>query len=865
MRWPLIGRDGALETALEPVRSRAGVAILGPAGVGKTRLLDELAKREGAGRGIVNAVASESTRSIPFAPFVELLPGGPTPDRLAMLGAARAGLAARSGPRGLLLTVDDAHHLDDASLAFVKATVASGVATVALTVRTGEPMAADLVDLWTNGAIQRIDVGPLDRGASSRLLAETLGAVAPELEETLWGLSRGNALVLHELVEGAVGTSVQQDEAGVWVETGSLADSPRLSDLVRSRLRALPDSLRPAMDMVAVAAPLPLDIAREAMGDGLADLESRGLVTTTGSAGEWNLIPAHPLYGEILAAHIGEVRIQAAQRALVAAAGRVDHVIDPLRVAMWQRDGGEILSPELALAGAQAALVRHDPGLAEAILRPLGTDDDQVALLLGRALSYRQRFDEAEELLAGREPPDQALLGELASTRAQILGFGLGRVDEARALLGSVADRIDDPELRARLVNERAMVSAIHGDFGDSMSASRSALADPRTSVASRAAAYVTLTVALAMTGDCDGMDEIVDDALDVATRASEVLPFARDQVEIMRLTSFLNAGRLDEAVEVSERALASEDHGNAMITTWLSSSCMAHELTGQLARSASAARRALSLYADSDPFGLEVQTRGLLACARGQMGDPEAGESVDDVDPHMRGARLTIWLHRGQAWAAAVRGDLDRAVELVVQAGREGIDDEHLAWAAVCHSDAVRFGRAELVIDDLGHLDTSRGAHLLDAIKGHAGAAVAGDPAALERVAGRFAGFGAWLLAAEACAEAAALHEAAGDLTEAARCAALSLAAELLCERPQTPALDRRPKLVSPREAEVALDAATGLTSPAIAAQHFISVRTVDNHLSSVYRKLGLSGREELADVLSPVAGRLPAPAGDE
>jgi DNA-binding NarL/FixJ family response regulator len=40
---------------------------------------------------------------------------------------------------------------------------------------------------------------------------------------------------------------------------------------------------------------------------------------------------------------------------------------------------------------------------------------------------------------------------------------------------------------------------------------------------------------------------------------------------------------------------------------------------------------------------------------------------------------------------------------------------------------------------------------------------------------------------------------------------------------------------------------AASGLTSPRIADELFLSPRTVDNHLRSIYRKLGLSGRAEL------------------
>jgi DNA-binding CsgD family transcriptional regulator len=58
---------------------------------------------------------------------------------------------------------------------------------------------------------------------------------------------------------------------------------------------------------------------------------------------------------------------------------------------------------------------------------------------------------------------------------------------------------------------------------------------------------------------------------------------------------------------------------------------------------------------------------------------------------------------------------------------------------------------------------------------------------------------------------------------------------------------------VLTQREVDVARLAATGESSRAIADRFFLSVRTVDNHLHSVYRKLELTGREELAVVLGP------------
>ena len=54
-------------------------------------------------------------------------------------------------------------------------------------------------------------------------------------------------------------------------------------------------------------------------------------------------------------------------------------------------------------------------------------------------------------------------------------------------------------------------------------------------------------------------------------------------------------------------------------------------------------------------------------------------------------------------------------------------------------------------------------------------------------------------------------------------------------------------------RERDIATLAAQGESSKVIAARVFLSVRTVTNHLQSVYSKLGVTGRRQLADALEP------------
>lgn len=79
----------------------------------------------------------------------------------------------------------------------------------------------------------------------------------------------------------------------------------------------------------------------------------------------------------------------------------------------------------------------------------------------------------------------------------------------------------------------------------------------------------------------------------------------------------------------------------------------------------------------------------------------------------------------------------------------------------------------------------------------------------------------------------------------ELAACAAAELRATGEPARPPTPA--STPGL-TPQEARVAGLAAEGVTNNQIAAQLFISPRTVDYHLGKVFRTLGVSSRGQLA-----------------
>ncbi|MHB6910362.1 LuxR C-terminal-related transcriptional regulator [Streptomyces sp. DB-54] len=62
---------------------------------------------------------------------------------------------------------------------------------------------------------------------------------------------------------------------------------------------------------------------------------------------------------------------------------------------------------------------------------------------------------------------------------------------------------------------------------------------------------------------------------------------------------------------------------------------------------------------------------------------------------------------------------------------------------------------------------------------------------------------------------------------------------------------------LLTPGEERVSALAAQGYANKEIAEQLFVSLRTVESHLTGIYRKLGISGRQQFAAVAATQATR--------
>ena len=197
-----------------------------------------------------------------------------------------------------------------------------------------------------------------------------------------------------------------------------------------------------------------------------------------------------------------------------------------------------------------------------------------------------------------------------------------------------------------------------------------------------------------------------------------------------------------------------------------------------------------------------------------------------------MRPYHYGLWLAR--IWAGGA-SPFDAAAD--VRAHGE------LAAEALLLHEAVRLGHAAETAERLRELAATTTGLLVPVYAAHADALVRNDSAALEEVATRFEKAGFMLHAAEAAA-------ASGNRALFGRLVGH-------CEGARTPALALMSAAsLTRREREIAVLAARGLTNKEIASSLVISVRTVDNHLSNAYAKLGIATRAELALALSDDGG---------
>ncbi|MDQ1503950.1 MAG: hypothetical protein QOD57_1677 [Actinomycetota bacterium] len=870
--WPLIGRGAELQRLRRLITTGdvPGVVIAGPAGVGKTRLaLEALRLAESAGLFTARVTATRAAAALPLGALAGLLPArhhgemGGVDDRADLLRRSAAALVERAGNRRLVLLVDDAHLLDDASATLVQQLGSAGRAFVLLTLRTGEPAPDPVMALWKDGIVERLELVGLDARAIEQLLEATLSG--PVDRATIAHLAvrcEGNVMFLRELILGALHDGSLCDDGGLWRLVGPLRPSERLVELVEARLGSLEPAERRLLELVSFGEPLgPAELRRLADPALAEGLERKGLLISRIDGHRVEVRLAHPLYGDVLRARIPAMRIPEIAHSLAEAleATGARRREDTLREATWRLDGGGA-QPALMLAAATTARWRYDFPLAERLAAAAveaGGEFD-AELLAAQLACLQGRPEEADRKLAvlADRAGDDAQRGAVAVSHLDCLALYMGRMAEGLQMAEAAEEAIEDPTWRDEITARRAVtLLAIEGPR-----AAAEVAEGPLRRATGRGLVWACMigSFSFGRMGQIRAALETADRGHAAHLTLSQPLDWYPWIHLYLRCEALAHAGRFEEAEVLANAQYhhgVTEGSGEAQaFFSWHLATVVGDR--GHVQTAAHHAREAGALFRQlGRPHYVRESLLGLvfaLALAREPAAASEVLAALDalDLPPTLF---KPVELIQARAWTAVAAGDLTRAHRLLQEGADEGRRIGDLVGEAASLHALARLGRAPEVVDRLEAVTAGLEGDLAPARATHARAIVASDPTALERVSAAFATLGADLLAAEAAADAALSWRQAGEPRKAA--AAEHRAAGLLdrCEGAATPAVqavERRSHL-TPTERHVALLAAGGRSNKQIAEELFVAVRTVENHLQHVYEKLGIGGRTELAEAL--------------
>ena len=915
---PLVGRVtelAAVDAVLAAAAGGEGQALLveGPAGIGKTSLLSEARGRAArAGMTVLAARGTELERDLPLglvrqalAPAARdaaarerLLQGAAALAAPALLDAAdpsetpAAGLlhglywmvANLSADRPVALVADDVHWADEASRAFL-AYLARRADSLPLALVLGTRPAAGqaaLDELARDPDVRHLELTALDASEVEELLRERREHVTTEFAVACRRATGGNPFLLGELVRELDSASVRFDSAGL--DRVTEVTPPSVARAVATDLgRLSPEAARLVQAVSVLGDGTDLELAAELAGVPVGDAgEAAARAVRAGLLDDaTELRFRHPLLaGAVASAQTAQERALAHARA------------------------AELLRERGAAPERVAAQLRHSP--------PSG-DPRTVEDLRRAAASARARGAPATAAAflerAVAEPPRADLrasvLLELAETH-----LGTGATSEASDRLEEAHRCATDPLVRARalplMAQANPTTSALRDRVCDLIEESLPEVEPLDRELALRLRSILALDERRTEPGDVEGetVGEAVflahlvfartrpgasaDEVADLARRAAkQAVPMTEEGAATLGFTGVVLGLRwtdqLDDAIRLLDRAVDSGRRRGAVIDYGAAMSLRAavHRQAGRLREAEADARGAL-----------DAQLPVRWAFARGA--GPLVGSLLDQGRVDEAAAGLE---------AAGLAGEFPDAPPLLpilltrmaVRAARREYESAKRDWQeALRRADRFRGPNAAWVEDIAVAADVHRalGEHeaareLVDrglalardwgrpgvmGVALRARARLDGAPAAETlREAARLLGESPRRLEhAKALVDLGAALRRRGDraasrepLREgydlATQCHAQGLA-EVAREELRASGVTLRREALSgvdsltPSELRIA-QMATELTNAQIAQELFLTVKTVEMHLTHAYRKLGVRGRPQLARALGSKA----------
>ncbi|WP_265868280.1 LuxR family transcriptional regulator [Streptomyces sp. SKN60] len=871
--WPLVGRETQIEIFEQALAGRQNQELLisGPAGVGKSRLAEECLRRAiGAGHRTVQATAGAAAASAPLGAIAHLVPTGMgLSDPAAVFSAVAHALTGTAKHRTVLL-VDDLHLLDATSAMLLRQLLDAGAIFLVATMRSSEPVGEATAALTFGDAVRRVDLGELDSKQVEVLLQTVLGGpVGWQAVHELYNVSGGNVLYLRELVLGALANRSLASDGGVWeLAPDWLPSTHRLSELIGTRLAAAGALAKPLLELLALCDQLPLADAGDLVDESaMVDMEEAGLIRTFLDGRRNWVTLAHPLYGEVLRAAIPSERrrqmlLEQVQRTEARGGRRRE---DPLRVASWRLTATGTADPQLLIKAA--ALARHSHDNQQAINLLTAVPDDrhtrQSRLLQAAALIELGRFDQVETVLAevDAQATDEHEQLAAAIPRNLKLFADAARTNQALEFNEAARSHVASATGQRLLKLGEGIIRTVSGEPVRGLELLKDLEEDVHQAadINTWLLAAMIKSLGLAQRGRTEEAVQWAGHvyAAHLHTAGESLIPHPASQISPL-IVALAESGKLPEARRTGEQALAELVTSRSTAPgVWVAFHLARVEwLAGHpIAARRCYAEAAVMARAQHYIGALRLILSGLAASAA-VLGDTQAAQAaVAELEDVPATGYLAGEDRLGEAWLHASCGRLAQARAVLLEGVESARRTGHLTSEALLLTDIARLGAPREATERLTALAEQCDGTLAPARARFATALAADDPHQLLEAADTLQSIGADLLAAEAATAAATGWRRAGETRRATAATRKATEAIRHCPGARTPLLSNAQAAIplTTREREVALLAAGGASSKDIAEQLVLSVRTVDNHLQRVYKKLGVATRNEIAEQLRP------------